>query len=357
MRRRYVLRSAVVGFLALVAAGCSVPPPPARVDTTLAGTVGAAGSADGTGLAARFRHPFGVTVDGSGTVYVADFGNHTIRKVTPAGVVTTVVGSAGAPGSVDGTGSDARFRLPAAVALDGSGNLYVADTYNYTIRKVTPAGVVTTLAGSAGARGSVDGTGSAARFDLPAGLALDGSGNLYVSDRNNHTIRKVTPAGVVTTLAGTAGAPGSADGTGPAARFDKPQGLALDGSGNLYVADRNNHTIRKVTLAGVVTTLAGTAGSAGSADATGSAARFDLPFGLTVDSAGIVYVADWNNHTIRRVTPGGVVTTVAGTAGSSGCADGTGADVRFNLPRGVAVDGSGRLYVADTDNHTIRNLP
>ena len=161
--------------------------------------------------------------------------------------------------------------------MDSAGNVYVADSANNTIRKVTPAGVVTTLAGLAGSCGSADGTGSAARFYCPAGVAVDSAGNVYVADMHNNTIRKVTPAGVVTTLAGLAGSPGSADGTGSAARFNDPYGVAVDSAGNVYVADTGNNTIRKVTPGGVVTTLAGLAGSAGSADGTGSAARFDYP--------------------------------------------------------------------------------
>jgi IPT/TIG domain/NHL repeat/GYF domain 2 len=327
---------------------------PTGVVTTLAGTAGASGSADGTGSAARFASPVGVAVDGSGNVYVADFYNNTIRKITPAGVVTTLAGTAGTSGSTDGTGSAARFRIPYGVAVDSSGNVYVADTYNQTIRKITPAGVVTTLAGTAGSWGSVDGTGSAARFASPVGVAVDGSGNVYVADSGNHTIRKITPAGVVTTLAGTAGSVGSADGTGSAAQFNFPRGVAVDGSGNVYVADTN--TIRKITPAGVVTTLAGTAGTSGSADGTGSAARFYSPRGVAVDGSGNVYVADTFNSTIRKITPAGVVTTLAGTAGSVGSADGTGSAARFDDPSGVAVDGSGNVYVADTWNHTVRKI-
>jgi streptogramin lyase len=329
---------------------------PAGVVTTLAGTAGSFGSADGTGSAARFYTPTGVAVDGSGNVYVADYRNHTIRKITPAGVVTTLAGTAGSFGSADGTGSAARFDNPYGVAVDASGNVYVADRNNHTIRKITPAGVVTTLAGTAGSSGSADGTGSAARFNYPYGVAVDGSGNVYVADTYNHTIRTITPAGVVTTLAGTAGSVGSADGTGSAARFYYPQGVAVDGSGNLYVADLGNHTIRKITPAGVVTTLAGTAGSSGSADGTGSAARFYLPYGVAVDSSGNVYVADTHNNTIRKITPAGVVTTLAGTAASFGSADGTGSAARFNYPYGVAVDGSGNVYVADPGNNTIRKI-
>src|SRR6266702_4395720 len=231
-----------------------------------AGVPSGAGSIDGTGSAARFYYPSGVAVDGSGNVYVADMWNSTIRKVTPAGAVTTLAGSAGVSGSADGIGSASRFYYPSDVAVDGSGNVYVADSSSSTIRKVTPAGVVTTLAGSAGVSGSADGTGSAARFSYPESVAVDGSGNVYVADTYNYTIRKVTPAGVVTTLAGSAGVRGSADGTGSAARFYDPQGVAVDRSGNIYVADSGNSTIRKITPAGEVTTLAGLAGSFGSDD-------------------------------------------------------------------------------------------
>jgi len=248
-------------------------------------------------------------------VYVADTFNHTIRKVTPGGVVTTLAGLAGSSGSADGTGSAARFYNPYGVAVDSAGNVYVADTDNCTIRKVTPGGVVTTLAGLAGNRGSADGTGSAARFYNPFGVAVDSAGTVYVADSRNHTIRKVTPGGMVTTLAGLATSPGSADGTGSAARFYGPMGVAVDSAGNVYVADSSNYTIRKVTPGGVVTTLAGLAGNRGSADGTGSDARFYCPWGVAVDSAGNVYVADSLNHTIRKVTPSGVVTTLAGAAG------------------------------------------
>jgi hypothetical protein len=186
--------------------------------------------------------------------------------------ITTFAGPSESPGWFDGTGSAARFYKPYGVAVDSSGNIFVADTNNHTIRKVTPAGVVTTLAGLAGSDGSTDGTSSAAQFTNPNGVAVDGNGNVYVADTANHTIRKITPTGVVTTLAGLAGDTGSADGTGSTARFTNPTGIAVDASGNVYVADTENHAVRKVTAAGVVTTLAGTAGSSGSADGTGSAA-------------------------------------------------------------------------------------
>ncbi len=215
-------------------------------------------------------------------------------------------------------------------------------------------GAVTTLAGTAGSSGSADGTGAAARFTNPTGVAVDAAGTLYVADQSNNTIRRITQAGVVTTLAGLAGSPGSANGTGAAARFNAPSGVAVDAAGTLYVADQGNHTIRRISAAGVVTTLAGSAGSPGSANGTGAAARFYAPYNVAVDAAGTLYVAEFNNNTVRRVTAAGVTTTLAGTAGSPGSADGTGAAARFNAPTGVAVDAAGAVYVADYSSHTIR---
>jgi len=276
---------------------------------------------------------------------------------------TNFVGDPGVTGTTDGTGSAAQFSLPAGVVVDNAGNVFVADYANHTIRKVTSAGVVTTLAGSAGVAGTTDATGSAARFNNPVGVAVDTNGNVYVADSNNHTIRKVTSAGVVTTLAGSAGVTGTNDATGSAARFNWPHGLALDNAGNVVVADYSNHTIRQVTMAGVVTTLAGSAGVTGTNDATGSAARFNSPTGVAVDSASNVYVADYANHIIRQLIPqatdGGtnwLVTTVAGRAGVTGTNDGAGSAAQFNDPAGVAVDRAGNVFVVDQHNHTIRQL-
>jgi sugar lactone lactonase YvrE len=291
-----------------------------------------------------------VAVDGAGNVYVADFNNSLIRKITPAGVVTTLAGAAGQTGGADGKGAAARFNYPEGVALDKAGNLYVADTGNDAIRKITPSGVVTTLAGTAGQSGSADGTGAAARFTTPIGIGLDSAGNVYVTARN---LRKITPSGVVTTLAGTLQR-GSANGTGSAAQFSGPAGLVVDSAGNIYVADALNDEIRKVTPAGVVTTLAGTANQSGSADGTRAAAQFNAPCGIALDGAGNFYVADTNNDTIRRITAAGVVTTLAGTAGQGGSADGKGGAALFNGPFGLALDGAGNLYVGDTSNNTVR---
>ena len=326
---------------------------PPNVVTTLAGSPGQ-GYADGTGAAAQFYYPTGMAMDASGNLYVVDNSNSTIRKVTPSGAVTTVAGTPGRIGYADGTGAAAQFDYPFGIAMDKSGNMYVSDELGETIRKVTPSGAVTTIAGTPGVKGSTNGTGSAALFNSPAGIVVDGSGNLYVSEQGNVDIRKITPSGVVTTLAGTAGASGSADGTGTAAQFQAPAGMALDASGNLYVADYGNGTIRKVTPAGVVTTVAGRASNQGSKEGTGAAAQFDAPVGVAVDASGNVYVTDEKNNTIRMMTAAGVVTTLAGTPGVANYADGTGGAALFDQPLGIVVDGSGNLYVSDASNDTIR---
>ncbi len=338
--------------------------------TTLAGEPGVPGTNDGTGSAARFGTiaggPAGVALDGAGNLYVTDFESQTIRRVTSTGVVTTLAGRPGVAGTNDGTNMGARFDSPQGVAVDGNGNVYVADTTNYTIRKVALAGtnwVVTTLAGRGGSRGANDGTNGVARFYNPTGVAVDASGDLYVTDSYNYTIRKVTPEGtnwVVTTLAGLAGAPGTNDGTNTGARFNEPAGVAVDSATNLYVADEFNFTIRKLTASGtnwVVKTIAGLAENLGTNDGTNSVARFNYPFGVAVDTNGNVYVADQSNFTIRKATPSGtnwVVTTVAGVAGTGGTNDGTGSNAQFYFSLGVAVDTNGDIFVADCANFTIR---
>ncbi|WP_395748466.1 NHL repeat-containing protein [Prosthecobacter sp.] len=317
------------------------------------GSPGVNGSTDGSGTAARFKSPGGAALDSSGTMYVADTGNDTIRMVTSDGTVTTLAGMVTFTGGADGTGSAARFKSPVGMAVDQNGVIYVADTGNHTIRKITSAGVVTTLAGQAGITGSIDNTGSLARFNSPSGVAVDSSGNVYVADTSNDTIRMITSAGVVTTLAGLAQHNGSTDGTGSAARFNSPGGVAVDSSGNVYVADTGNHTIRRVTSGGVVTTVAGTSGLNGSLDGTGSAARFKAPNGVAVDSSGTLYVADTQNQTIRKITTGGVVTTIGGTANINGTMGGIGTAARFYLPNSVAVAANGTLFIADSNNDRI----
>jgi len=323
--------------------------------TTLAGWPGSSGHADGTGWSARFALPGAVRTDAAGNIYVADSSNYTIRRITPGGVVTTVAGIADQAGSADGPVATATFNAVGGVAVDAAGDLFVADSGNYTIREVSAAGVVTTLAGVAGARGDTDGTGAAARFYDPQNLAVDGSGNIYVADGMGNVVRKVTLAGVVTTIAGS-GAAGSSDGQGTGAEFNDPTGIAVDYFGNIYVADYGNDTVRKVTPAGVVTTIAGSAGQTGTVGGTGSAARFNGPDGVGVDSSGNVYVADANNNLVRKVDVTNFVTTVAGVAGVVGNTDGLSGVATFDAPGDVTVDSTGIIYLADSENSTIRRI-
>lgn len=329
----------------------------AGVVSTVAGSTGTSGSSDGTGSAAKFNGPqgIGMAASGTGALYVADSYNHTIRRATTAGVVTTLAGTAPHVGSIDGTGAAARFGGPNDVAVDPNANVFIVDAFNQTIRKASVAGVVTTFAGTAGILGSNNGTGASASFTLPQTLAVDANGNIYVGEP--FSVRKITPSRVVTSLAGgpvnfvgVSPNEGSADGTGVAAQFGFVEGLAADASGNVYVADSENHTIRKVTSAGVVTTLAGSAGAAGNVDGQGTSARFSNPTGVACDSAGNIYVADYHNHTIRKVTPQGAVTTLAGLAGNSGYTDGTGSAARFYNPNDLSLDSAGNIYVVQTDN-------
>jgi hypothetical protein len=348
------------GFLPL-ACGVGSTVSGTAVVTTIAGgnetTPPTAGSTDGAGTKALFFAPEGITTDGA-NLYVADTYNHTIRRIVIAtGEVTTIAGTAGATGSTDGAGPSARFLYPYGIATDGT-NLYVSDSSNHTIRKIViSTGAVTTIAGSAGDAGYANATGATARFNYPRGVAING-GNLYVADSYNNTVRQVVVAtGVVTTLAGNPGG-GSSDGVGATAQFLYPFGLATDGA-NIYVADTLNNTIRQIViLTGSVTTVAGTTGYPGSMDGMGTvlgtAAQFNHPRGL-VAGGGNLYVVDSGNNKIRQIViAGGMVTTMAGSGGG-GPADGTGTGAQFFLPNGITTDGT-NLYVADTMNNTIRKV-
>jgi streptogramin lyase len=323
------------------------------VFTTIAGKAGAHGMRDGIGSYARFDSPEGIAVDRKGNLFVAEYTNHTIRLIKPSGVVSTFAGLAGTPGTNDGVATDARFGWPRGVAVDRIGNIYVADSGNCTIRKITPLGSVTTFAGQAGKRGSDDGSAAIARFNSPIRIAIGPDGNLFVTDLGNNTIRKITSDGVVSTLAGQAGVKGSMEGLGPSARFYRPYGIAVGGQGFVYVTDSGNATIRVINPSGVVSTLAGQPGVYGSADGATTSARFGFSRDVVVDRDGNLYAVDSGN-TVRRITSTGVVTTVAGLAGRSGSRDGAGSFARFHDPQGIALDTQGNLYVTEFQNYTIR---
>jgi sugar lactone lactonase YvrE len=333
--------------------------PTSGATVTLCGLAETSGSADGANSGARFWGPAGMAITSGGTILVADSGNSVIRTVTTAGVTGTLAGSPSAGAANAASGLSARFDTPEGVVADGAGNIYVADTRNSVIRKMTPQGNVSTLAGfagAAGAAGSADGAGADALFSGPQGIAADSAGNIYVADTGNGTIRKITSNGAVSTVAGTAGLNGSADGAADEAIFNRPEGVALDATGNIFVADSANDTIREITTDGTVATLAGSVGLSGNIDGDSGTARFNYPTGLAVDGSGNIFVADCLNDTIREITADGSVMTLAGLAGVAGSADGTNSGALFYQPRSLALDASGNIYVADSFNHTIREM-
>jgi sugar lactone lactonase YvrE len=348
------------------------------VFTTLAGG-GAAGYADLVGKDAQFNDPYGVCVDAGGNAYVTDTNNHCIRKITPAQVVTTLAGN-GSAGNVDGAGKGARFSSPKGIAIDPKGTMYVADYGNNVIKKVTADGIVTLFAGS-GVAGHAQGLGKAAQFNKPVGITVDNTGVVYVSEEGSQELRKITPEGAVTNLAGTGDQqPGLVDGPGITARFSNPRGLAVDKDGILYLADTGNNAIRQIQPVHVTTTLAGkgrptaglasvtnnpalfpvggtccNSGTEGFLDGNGQTAQFAEPWAVVADDNYNVYVADSVNNAIRKVAPDGTVTTLAGS-GKAAFADGKGTSASFNTPRGLVLDGAGNLIVADQLNNCIRKV-
>jgi sugar lactone lactonase YvrE len=318
--------------------------------TTFAGT-GAMGARDGKGTSASFSNMMGIAADDNGNLYVADSRNNMIRKISKDGVVTTVAGN-GLAGSADGKGDSASFFYPEAVAVDRNGNLYVADTHNSLIRKISPEGIVTTLAGKR-IYNTIPGVDTVVRFDNPSGIAVDSSGYVYVADCGNDLIRKISPDGKVQNFAGN-GKKGAKDSSCLNASFYLPGGIALDSFGNIYVADTYNNMIRKISSSGLVTTIAGRT-SAGAANGKRSTTSFLHPAGLTVGPGGYIYVADVGNNKIRMISPEGLVTNFAGS-GSRGATNGRDTIASFFRPYGVAADKSGNIYVADYLNNVIRKI-
>ncbi|WP_295648926.1 gliding motility-associated C-terminal domain-containing protein [uncultured Mucilaginibacter sp.] len=347
--QNYITGAAITPLLP-VNTGGAVPATIYGQVSTFAGS-GASAFINGTGNAASFDHPYGAAIDASGSLYVADCFNHAIRKISSLAFVSTLAGS-GFPGTGNFVGTSASFNYPGGVVVDGTGNVYVGDQTNNLIRKITPTGAVSTFAGN-GLQGSNNGSAGIASFSSPAGLVFDAAGNLYVADRMNNMVRKITPSGVVSTFAGS-GVTSAVNGTGTAAGFYGCSGLAIDQAGNLYVADQDNHMIRKITSTGVVTTVAGS-GSIGNANGLATSASFNQPFGVAVDVSGNIFVADEFNNLIRKITPVGLVSTLAGN-GSASSIDAVGLSASFNYPSGVTLDGLGNMYITETVGNKIRKI-
>lgn len=309
--------------------------------TTYAGST-TAGFANGSLLSAQFSSPQAVATDAQGNLYIADSFNNAIRKIS-GGVVTTLAGS-GTAGYTNAAGTNAQFYSPQGITVDTQGNVYVSDFGNNAIRKITPAGVVTTLAGGNGA-GYADGSGSAVKFHNPTGLAVDAQGNVYVADKGNNVIRKITPAGVTTTFTGIT-KPGYVNATSTLAQFNNPTGVVLDKQGNLYVADLGNSAIRKVAADGSVTSVVG--------NPTATPELLNQPQSIAINANGDLFVTDQTGR-IMEIS-GNILYAIAGDASTADYSNGDGAAANFNSPQGLAVDAQGNIYVADYNNNMIRKL-
>ena len=321
------------------------------VVSTFAGSVTSSGFLDGQNTVALFNNPKGICVDDTGNVYVADSANNRIRKISSTGTVTTIAGD-GTAGYLDAQGTSAKFSSPTYVAVTSSGIIYVSDTSNNRIRSISSSGLVTTFAGSTS--GMTNGQGTAAQFSAPRALDVDASGNVCVIDYNNNRIRKITSTGLVSTLSGSGGY-GGTNGLGTSASFKYPEGISFDSAGNVFVADVSNNSIRKITSTGDTTTYSGTGTSGLENGYSGTIAMFSNPVAVSVISSGVVYAIDDYNSCIRKITTDGLVSTFAGNS-ATGYVDGTGAAAYFNNPKGMAVDASGNIYVADTYNNRIRKI-
>lgn len=313
--------------------------------STLAGST--SGSADGQGTSAQFNEPTGIILAPDGSLYVADYSNNEIRKISTTGYVSTYAGST-TGGYADGKGTAATFDRPGGLAMDAAGNIYVADQYYSLIRKIDTSGNVTTLAGYG--YGYVNANGLNARFADPWDVAVDASGNVYVADTYNNVIRKITPSADVTTLAGTTTA-GYVDGSAASAQFNYPAGIAVAPDGTIYVADQDNNRIRKISTSGVVSTFAGS-GSKSTVDGVGTSASFASPHSISIDAAGNMYVGDEYSHKVRKIAPDGTVATLAGT--TEGYQDGLSTVAQFDHPLGVVAAPSGVIYVVERANNRVR---
>ncbi|MFK0289922.1 RICIN domain-containing protein [Streptomyces sp. NPDC090442] len=311
-------------------------------------------------VSAQLKNPYGIAVDSTGTLYFSDYANHRVRKVTTDGRISTVAGNGAAGNRGDnGPAASAQLNCPREVAVDSADAVYVADSGNHRVRKITADGKISTVAGTGGGFSGDGGPATAAKLNLPMGVAVDSTGNLYVSEYHNNRVRKITADGTISTVVGD-GTPGfkGDGGQATAAQLNRPHGVAVDGAGNLYVADAQNHRVRRVTADGEISTVAGTGtpGFSGD-DGPATAAQLNVPVGVVVDSTGCLSISCYNNHRVRKVAADGKISTVAGngTAGFGGD-DGPAASAQLNRPFGLAVDCVDTLYIADHANNRIRRI-
>ena len=348
-----------VAAVAAVAATGALALASSETITTIAGTGARGSSGDGgPATSAQLRSPYGVAVDRQGNVYIADYDSYRVRKISPSGTITAFAGTGMGGSSGDGgPATSARLNAPIAIAVDGQGNVYIADFNNARVRKVNSSGTISTLAGTGIPGFSGDGgPATSARLYAPHGVAVDGQGNVYIADSYNQRVRKVNPAGTITTIAGTGKQGFSGDGgTATSATMTYPRGVAADAQGNVYFFDSSTR-VRKVTPGGTITTFAGGGSSFGDGGPATSA-QLRSPYGVAVDRQGNVYIADFPDHRLRKVSPGGTITTFAGTGTGGFSGDGGPAILaRLFAPYGVAADGQGNVYIADSQNYRVRKV-
>lgn len=318
----------------------------AIIESNIIAGSGIEGSIDGVGIEASFKAPIGLAIDSQDNIFVTDTYNHKIRKITPSGVVTTIAGST--QGFADGITTSAKFNYPYGIAIDSDDNLYITDSGNSNIRKITSTGIVSTIAGST--QGFADGIGTNAKFYAPTGIVITKNNTLYVVDQKNNRIRKITPSGEVSTFSGST--QGYQDGDRKTAKYYWPAGITIDAQENLYISDTYNNKIRKISTNGNVSSIAGS--TADYANGVGTTAQFYYPLGLTIDTQNVLYIADYNNDKIRKIDTEGNASTVAGS--TRGYLEGTGSSSKYNRPFGLVIDSLGNLLIADTANNRIRKI-
>ncbi len=334
----------------------------AQTISTIAGTVGAGYSGDGgVATSAQLNNSAGVALDAFGNIYIADASNHRIRKVSPTGTITTFAGTGVGGFSGDGGQAvSAQLNNPFGIAVDAIGNVYIGDFSNHRVRKVNTLGVISTIAGTTTAGFSGDGAAAnLAQLNLPFGVAVDGAGNIYIVDSGNNRVRKISNTGIISTIAGTTVAGFGGDGgIATLAQLNNPRGVSVDGAGNVYIADMANQKVRKINTSGIISTIAGTTTGGYSGDGgQATIAQLTSPHGVAIDKAGNVYIADAGNHRIRKVNTSGVISTYAGTGTSGYSGDGGAAtSAQLNIPAGINIDAGGNIFIADASNNRIRKV-